>query len=123
MRAIINTCECFKNTYRKSYLVRLVFTTTIQESCKLEADNICKCDSWFPKNNKLVIKYDIVCGGKFSNENKLIEKSIIVDISSVQQNDFDIELIITNSAGLYDSRKWKFSEIKEDFLMKLESAV
>lgn len=123
MRTIINNCECYRDTYGKSYLLRLVFETNMQESCKLEADNICQCDRWFPKNNKIHIKYDIVCGGKFSAEMKLIQKSIVVDVSCIQEDDFDIELIITNSAGLHDSRKWKFSELKEDFLMKLEPSV
>jgi len=121
MRTIINNCECYKGTYGKPYVIRLVFETSMQESCKLEADNVCKCDSWFPRNNHLLIKYNMVCVGKFSSDIKLIQKSIIVDVSSIQSDDFDIELLITNSAGLHDNRKWRFSELKKDILLKQQA--
>ncbi|PLX01344.1 MAG: hypothetical protein C0595_14975 [Marinilabiliales bacterium] len=117
MRTIIKSCECYRGTYGKPYLLRLVFETTLQETCKLEADNVCKCDSWFPRNNHVLIKYNIVCGGKFSSEMKLIQKSIIVDVSSIQSDDFDIDLVLTNSAGLHDFRTYSFSELKEDILI------
>lgn len=123
MRSIINSCGCYKGTYGKPYLLRLMFETNMQESCKLEADNVCECDCWFPKNNQIFIKYDIVCAGKISSEMKLIQKSIIVDVSSIQTDDFNIELVITNSAGLYDTRKWRFAELQQDNLKKIELAV
>lgn len=118
MRTIIDSSECYRDTYGKPYLLRLVFETSLQETCKLEADNVCKCDSWFPRNNHLLIKYNIVCGGKFSSDMQLIQKSIIVDVSSIQLEDFDIDLVLTNSAGLNDNRNWIFSELKKDILIK-----
>jgi len=63
----------------------------------------------------------MVCVGKFSSDMKLIQKSIIVDVSSIQSDDFEIELLITNSAGLHDNRKWRFSELKKDILLKQQA--
>jgi hypothetical protein len=118
MYRFINNPDCFKNTYGKPFLVRIVFGLVLKGSCKHIADNVCRCDNWFPHDNNLTIKYNIICDGELKPHAHIIQKSIIVDISSIQDEDFDIELIVSNLAGLTDKISWKYSGLKNDKLVQ-----
>ncbi len=120
MYRFINKPSCHKHTYGKPFLVRIVFGLVLKGSCKLIADNICRCDNWFPHDDNLTIKYNIVCDGELKPHAHIIQKSIVVDIGSIQAEDFDIKVIVSNLAGLTDEICWRYSELKNDNLIQLK---
>ena len=123
MYRFISNCKCYKGTFSKSFLIRIVFNINIQTCCKVQADNVCECDTWFPSGDIVDIRYNIVCGGDLSSEQKHITKSLIVDTSSIINEDFEVSLKITNLAGLADEVRWKYSELEIDRLTKIEGAL
>lgn len=120
MYRFLSKYNCYRNTYEKPFLIRVVFDIELIGGCILQADNICQCDTWFPYDDSVKLKYNVVCDGELKPNARVIQKSIIVDISSIQNDDFDIELIITNLAGLTDRVNWRFSQLQTDELRKVK---
>ncbi len=107
----------FKNTYGKPFLVRVEFEAEIPKNCLLVADNICQCDSWFTKDNKVQLKYEVVFSGDFDKiKPTVFKKSIVVDLNKPIDSNGFIELTITNNAGLNDSVHEDFAKLKNDIL-------
>ena len=107
----------FKNTYGKSFLVRVEFEVEIPRNCLFVADNICQCDHWFAKDKSVELKYDIIFSGDFEVEKpSFIKKSIVVDLNKPIDESGFVELIITNNAGLNDIVHQEFTELETDVI-------
>ncbi len=105
----------FKNTYGKSFLVRIEFEVEVPKNCLLLADNICQCDSWFAKDNDVRLKYDIIFSGdKGMRSSVVVKKSIIVDLTKPLSSAGIVELIISNNAGLTDTVSEGIANLKVD---------
>lgn len=111
----LNKFAFYKNTYGKPYLVRLEFEVLVPGECVLVADNLCNCDSWFIKNDKIEIKYNVVYRGEFVKyEPSLIKKSLIVDLNRPISEDDFLQLTITNTAGISDKIQVNCTELSND---------
>lgn len=113
----IRKAAFYKNTYGKPFLVRIVFETILSCNCKLVADNICRCDSWFANNGNVEIKYDVVNSGDFKkSEVSIIKKSIVVDLKKPLEKNGFTKLVITNNAGLTDKVIVNYSDLVDDYI-------
>lgn len=111
----ISKVAFYKNTYGKPFLVRIAFEAVLSCNCKLIADNICRCDSWFATNDNVEIKYNVINSGDFKkSKSYLIKKSIVVDLKKpIEENGFT-KLVITNNAGLTDKIIVNYSDLPDD---------
>lgn len=113
----IRKAAFYKNTYGKPFLVRIAFETILSCNCKLIADNICRCDSWFANNGNVEIKYDVVNSGDFKKSKvSIIRKSIVVDLKKPLEKNGFTKLVITNNAGLTDKVIVNYSDLVDDYI-------
>jgi len=107
----------YKNTYGKPFLIRIAFEVQLPGNCLMVADNICKCDSWFVKDNNVKLKYNIVHSGNIKHHKaSYIKKSIVIDLNTSLREDLKLELIVSNNAGLSDVINVDYSTLEQDTL-------
>lgn len=117
MYHFLDKISFYKNTYGKSFLVRIEFSVKLPAKCLLVADNYCQCDAWFTNTDNVKIKYDINLKGSFNDsELQIVYKSIIVDLNKPINGDGFAELIISNNGGLCDLVKLNYSDFEEDIM-------
>jgi hypothetical protein len=113
----IRKARFYRETYGRSYLVRIEFEVRLSNSCQLVADNLCRCDSWFANGGTVNIKYHVLNSGDLGKTRvKSIKKSLIVDMNRPLDGSCHISLTVTNNAGLTDLINVDVAELEKDHI-------